>query len=84
MWGGPGIALVRGARTSSLNELTTGATPGFTAWDGQPSVNAYSTDGGATTIYGPPGYEPMYWGVPGNSRVPVVANLPSDYVETFQ
>lgn len=71
-------------RGRMLNETATSATPGFSADDGQHSVNVYSSDGGASTIYGPPGWEPMKWGIAGNSSVPVVASLPADYVEVMQ
>jgi hypothetical protein len=78
------MSFLRLLRGTSLNETATSATPGFSASDGQHSVNAYSSDGGATTVYGPPGWEPMKWGMAGNSNVPVVASLPADYVEVFQ
>lgn len=68
-------------RRVALNETATSASPGFSASDGAPSVNAYSSNGGATYIYGPPGWEPQRWGLNGNSMVPQIASLPADYVE---
>ena len=43
----------------------------------------YSSNCGATYVYGPPGWEPKFWGIPGNSVVPGMASLPADYIEVF-
>lgn len=44
----------------------------------------YSANCGVTYVYGPPGYEPQQWGMPGNSFQPGMVSLPADYVEVFQ
>lgn len=67
-----------------LNETATCAPDGFSAGDGQHSVNAYSANCGVTYVYGPPGYEPQQWGLPGNPYQPGMVSLPADYVEVFQ
>jgi hypothetical protein len=67
-----------------LRDTATVKSPGFSASDGTPSVNAYSQNCGATYIYGPPGWEPLKWGMENNSFVPAIAQLPADYVEVFQ
>jgi len=47
-------------------------------------VVQYSANCGVTYVYGPPGYEPQQWGIPGNSFQPGMVSLPADYVEVFQ
>lgn len=44
----------------------------------------YSADNGVVYIYGPPGFEPQRWGLPGNPYQPAMSSLPADYVEVFQ
>jgi hypothetical protein len=48
------------------------------------SAAQYSANCGVTYVYGPPGYEPQQWGLPGNPYQPGMVSLPADYVEVFQ
>ena len=49
-----------------------------------PGSVQYSANNGVVYIYGPPGFEPQRWGLPGNPYQPAMSSLPADYVEVFQ